>query len=172
MRAIGDGNTRHASVDAGVVLAGKTRYAIVGIVTAGARSKAPADFEIARIVGVAAITIGRTRATWSRDTALQIVATTVDADLAWQADLFIVAKLLFVGTPQAEPVDAAAIPRVDAGVDAAVPTPIRIDARVAPRIEGPSGSGITTAGRRRNGKQHASKESHGQGAAGQPQKEA
>ncbi len=168
MRAIRVRDARHASVDTGVVLTGETRHAIVGIIATGDRSKAPTDFEIARIVGISAIAIGRARATWSHFATLQIIASGLDAVLAWRADLALVAELFFFGAPQAERVGAATRPRIETSVATAVRTSIQIDTRVAPRVWGRGGIGITTASRRRNGQQHASKESHGQGAAGQP----
>lgn len=134
MRAIRARDAWDASVDAGVALTGETRHAIVGIIATGGRSKAPTDLEIARIVGVAAIAIGRARPTWGHDTTLQIIASGLDADLAWRAELVVVTEVFFVGAPQAKHAGAATRARIETTVVAAVRTPVQIDARIAPRI--------------------------------------
>ncbi len=170
MRAIRNRNARDASVRASAVLTGETRHAIVGIIATGGRSKAPVDLEIAGIVGVAAIAIGRARATWGHETALQIIASGLVAFLACGAGLVVITEVFFVGAFEAERAGATARPCVEASVGAAVRASVQIDAGVAAIILDPGRSGITTANRRRNGQQHESKESHGQGAAGQPQR--
>ncbi len=135
MRAVRDRDARDASVDAGVVLAGETRHAIVGIIATGDRSKAPADFEIARIVGVDAIAVGRARATWAHEATLQIIASGLVAFLARRAGIVVVAEVFFVGAHQAKRAGAAARPRIETSVAAAaVRTSIQIDTRVAPRV--------------------------------------
>jgi len=173
--AIRDRDARDASVGAGVVLAGETRHAIIGIVATGGRSKAPADLEVARVVWVAAIAVSRARATWKHEATLEIVASCLVAFLACGAGIVIVAEVLFIGAPQAKRAGATAGPRIEAAVRnvrvraaCSTCTAIQIDARIASSILVREGGGITTANRRRNGQQHASKESHGQGAAGQP----
>jgi hypothetical protein len=124
VRAIRNRDAWDTSVDAGVVLTGETRHAIVGIVATGGRSKAPASLEVARIVGVAAIAIGRARATWGHETTLQIIATGLDADLAWRAELVVVTEVFFVGAPQAQHAGAATRARIETTVAAAARTPV------------------------------------------------
>jgi len=134
VRAIRVRDARHASVDAGVVLTGETRHAIVGIIATGGRSKTPAGLEIARVVGVDAIAVGRARATWAHEATLEIIASSLVAFLARRAGIIVVAEVFFVGAPQAERVGAATRPRIETSVATAVRTSIQIDTRVAPRI--------------------------------------
>jgi len=175
---VGEGDARHASIGAGAVLARETRHAIVGIVAAWSRSKASADLEVARVLGVTAVVIVRAGASSYHEAALQIIASGLVANLAHGAGIVIVAEVVFVGACRTKRADATTRPRVEAGVETPVAgvgnAPIRaalipvqpavqIDARIAANILERGGSGITTASRRRNGQQHVSKGSHDQG---------
>jgi hypothetical protein len=122
--AIGDGDARNASVGALVVLTGETRHAIVGIVAARGRSKAPTYFEIARIVGVAALAIGRARTTWGHETAFQIIATGLETHLARRTGIVVVTEVFFVGACRAKRAGAAATPSIEAGVETSVRTSV------------------------------------------------
>ena len=166
VRAIGDGDARYASIGTGVVLAGKTCHAIVGIVAAGSRSKAPTDLEVARVVGVSAVVIVLASAAARHETALQIIATGLETHFARRAGIVVVAKVFFVGTGRAKRARPATRPRIETGVETPVAavgnvpihaalTPvepaIQIDARIATSIEGSGGNGITTANHGRSG---------------------
>jgi len=180
--AIGEGDARHASIGAGVVLARETRDAIVGIVAAWSRSKASADLEVARVLRVTAVVIVRAGASSCHEAALQVIATGLEANLAHGAGIVVVAEVFFVGTCRTKRAGATTRPRIEAGVETPVAgvgnapihaslTPVQpavqIDARIAASILERGGSGITTASRRRSGQQHVSKGSHDQrGAAG------
>jgi hypothetical protein len=134
VRAIRNRDAWDASVDAGVVLTGETRHAIVGIIAAGGRSKTPAGLEIARVVGVDAIAVGRARATWAHEATLEIIASSLVAFLARRAGIVVVAEVYFVGALQAERAHAAARPRIEPSVATTVRTSVQIDARVAASI--------------------------------------
>lgn len=170
MRAIRDRNAWDASVRADAVLAGETRHAIVGVVAARSRSKAPTGLGVAPVVRVAAIDVVLASAASGHETAFQIIASSLVAFIACRAGLVVITEVFFVGALQAKRAHATARPCVEAGVETAVRASVQIDAGVAATILDRGGSGITTASRRRNGQQHESKESHSQGAAGQPRR--
>jgi hypothetical protein len=172
--AIRDGDARYASVGAGVVLARETRHAIVGIVAAAwDRSKAPADLEVADVVGVTTVADVLASPAPDDEAALKIITAVLEAYLAHRTGVVVVAEVFLIRTRRAT--RAGATTGLDASVRAPVGnaavratlTPVepavQIDARIATSILERGGSGITTASRRRSGQQHVSKGSHDQG---------
>ena len=183
MRAIRTGLAGHAAVNTNVVLAGKARNTVVGVIAARIDAQTAADALVARVRRVAAIIVDLTRASTCDETPREIIAACEKTDFPDGARTVGVAKRIQVRarraerarvTPRAAPIDTATVAtvgtatvsspvgrdaRVGTGViDRSVDPAVWIDASVASWERG--GSGFTTAGRSCSGQQNVSKETH------------